>query len=152
MSRLTPYFSSNRAVREYTEKFYLPAAQYYHSRIKNNCALSKQIVNWQHNLEKNWNGLRFGELKIETDKNLNLFEVQVYFNNLNREAVKVELYSTTMAKEMECHRSIPNVANGYVYRAEIPTTNPPANFTPRIVPYFYEVTIPLESTRILWQK
>ncbi len=29
MATLTPYFSANRTVREYTEKFYVPAAKAY---------------------------------------------------------------------------------------------------------------------------
>ena len=47
MARLTPHFSSNRAVREYTEKFYLPAAEGYRKRAENNGALAKQIVDWK---------------------------------------------------------------------------------------------------------
>ena len=45
----------------------------------------------------------FGELKIETDKDQHLFEIQVYLNNLDRQAIKVELYSAAMTKEMEYH-------------------------------------------------
>jgi len=35
MSRLTPRFSANRAVREYTERYYLPAAAAYRVRAAN---------------------------------------------------------------------------------------------------------------------
>ena len=41
MARLTPRFSANRAVREYTEQHYLPAAAAYHERAANKGA------NWQ---------------------------------------------------------------------------------------------------------
>lgn len=36
MSRLTPYYSTNRMVREYTEKYYIPAADEYLARAANN--------------------------------------------------------------------------------------------------------------------
>jgi hypothetical protein len=35
MARLTPRFSANRTVREYTEQHYLPAATAYHLRSAN---------------------------------------------------------------------------------------------------------------------
>ena len=66
MARLTPHFSSNRAVREYTEKFYLPLAEGYRKRAENNGALAKQIVDWKLSLKENWGKLGFGELKIES--------------------------------------------------------------------------------------
>ena len=48
MARLTPRFSANRAVREYTEQYYLPAAAAYRLRIANKGAIGRQIVDWQH--------------------------------------------------------------------------------------------------------
>ena len=33
MARLTPHFSANRTVREYTEQYYLPAAAAYRERV-----------------------------------------------------------------------------------------------------------------------
>ena len=67
MARLTPRFSANRTVREYTEQHYLPAATAYHLRIANKGAIGRQIVDWQHSLEQKWATLHFGELKVATD-------------------------------------------------------------------------------------
>ncbi|HEY5259456.1 MAG TPA: alpha-glucan family phosphorylase, partial [Rhabdochlamydiaceae bacterium] len=83
MARLTPRFSSNRAVREYTEKFYLPGAESYAKRAENNGALAKKIAEWELSLEQNWNKLGFGEVKIADRNGQHLFEVQVYLNNLD---------------------------------------------------------------------
>jgi glycogen phosphorylase len=152
MARLTPRFSSNRAVREYTEKFYLPAAESYARRSENNGALAKKIIDWQLSLEQNWGKLGFGELKIETDKDQHLFEVQVYLNKLDRQAIKLELYSLDMTKEMEYQGHIPNTSNGHIYRAEVPAACAASSFTPRITPYYPGVAIPHESAEILWQR
>src|SRR6202040_1265421 len=51
MAQLTPRFSANRAVREYTEQHYLPAAAAYRERSAEKGALGAQIVNWRHTLE-----------------------------------------------------------------------------------------------------
>jgi starch phosphorylase len=148
MARLTPHFSSNRTVREYTEKFYLLAATSYRKRAENNSALARQIVNWQASIEHNWSELRFGELKIEND----IFETEVYLNNLDCNSIKVELYSAGMTKEMEYKEQIPNTQNGHIYCVRVPGEHPASNFTPRITPYFPSISIPLESAKILWQR
>jgi starch phosphorylase len=50
MGRLTPLFSTNRTVREYTEQHYLPAAVAYRTRAAEHGAMGRQIVQWQHAL------------------------------------------------------------------------------------------------------
>ena len=66
MARLTPRFSAHRAVREYTEQRYLPAATAYQERAANKGAFGRQMADWQHSLEQKWATLHFGELKVET--------------------------------------------------------------------------------------
>ena len=66
MARLTPRFSANRAVREYTEQHYLPAAAAYRERTADKGAMGRQMVDWQHSLEQKWGTLHFGEVKVET--------------------------------------------------------------------------------------
>ena len=76
MARLTPRFSADRAVREYTEQHYLPAAAAYRARAAADCALGRQMVTWRHTVEQQWAALRFGAVKVETDGNHHAFEVQ----------------------------------------------------------------------------
>ncbi len=64
MAMLTPRFSANRTVREYTDQHYLPAAVSYLSRASNKGAMGKKLVNWQHTLEQKWAAMRFGETII----------------------------------------------------------------------------------------
>ena len=85
MARLTPRFSANRTVREYTEQHYLPAAAAYRARAADKGAVGRQVVDWQHALEQKWATLRFGEVKVETDGEQHVFEVQVYLNDLDPE-------------------------------------------------------------------
>ena len=93
MARLTPRFSANRTVREYTEQHYLPAATAYHLRLANKGAIGRQIVAWHHSLEQKWATLHFGELKAATDAERHVFKVEVYLNDLDPNAVRVELYA-----------------------------------------------------------
>ncbi|MDE2367089.1 MAG: alpha-glucan family phosphorylase, partial [Betaproteobacteria bacterium] len=62
MAQLAPRFSTNRVVREYTERHYLPAAAAYHERSASKGAAGAQIADWQRALEQKWPALRFGEM------------------------------------------------------------------------------------------
>ena len=48
MARLTPQFSADRAVREYTEQHYIPAAAAYRARTAHGGADGRKLVDWQH--------------------------------------------------------------------------------------------------------
>ena len=64
MAQLTPRFSANRAVHEYTEQYYLPAATAYLKRTADKGKFGVGIVNWRNALDQKWAGLRVGEAKI----------------------------------------------------------------------------------------
>jgi starch phosphorylase len=158
MARLTPRYSANRAVREYTEQHYLPAGAAYRSRIANEGAIGRKIVDWRHSLEQKWPRLRFGEVRVETRGDQHVFEVQVFLNDLSPTAVRVELCaagvmgSAAVRQEMKCVRNVAGAAGGYVYHAAVSAARQSADYTARVTPYCEGVTIPLEEPRILWQR
>ena len=65
MARLTPVFSTNRAVRQYTEEHYLSAASAFRERAANRGALGADLLSWQAELAKHWSTLRFGSATVE---------------------------------------------------------------------------------------
>jgi starch phosphorylase len=158
MARLTPRFSANRTVREYTEQHYLPAAAAYRERAANSGAIGRQMVDWQHSLEQRWTTVHFGEVKVETRGGQHEFEVQVCLDDLDPDAVRVELYADGIVdgaperREMQRVRQ-PTGASGYaVYAAAVPAARPAADYTARLIPHRDGVSIPLEEARILWQR
>jgi len=158
MARLTPRFSANRTVREYTEKYYLPASAAYQERAADKGTLGAQIVNWQHTLEQKWAGLRFGEVKIESTGQKHSFEVQVFLNEIAPDMVRVELYADGMngsapaRQEMKRVRQLAGTPGGFVYIAAVSAARPPADYTARVIPHCNGVAIPLEDARILWRR
>ena len=155
MARLTPLFSAHRAVREYTEQRYLPAATAYRERAANKGAIGKQIVDWRHSLEQKWSALHFGEVKIETRGEQHVFEIEVSLNDLDPQAVRVELYadgvmgSAPVRQEM---KRIRGASGTYVYSAAVSAGRPPADYTARVIPHYDGVAVPLEVGPILWQR
>jgi starch phosphorylase len=158
MARLTPRFSANRTVREYTEQRYIPAAAAYRGRAAGNGAVGSQVVNWQHTLEQKWAGLHFGEVKVETRGEQHLFELQVLLNDLDPKAVRVELCaeavmgSAPVRQEMKHAGQPAGASDGYVYSAAVSAARPPTDYTARVIPHCDGVAIPLEEARILWQR
>jgi glycogen phosphorylase len=158
MAKLTPRFSASRAVCEYTEQHYLPAAAAYRARIPNKGAIGRQIVDWRHNLEQQWGALRFGEVKVATKNQEHVFEVQVYLNQLDPKAVRVELYAdginggSPLRQEMKLIRALEGVAGGCVFSANVSAARSPTDYTPRLIPNCEGVAVPQEAAHILWQR
>ena len=158
MARLTPRFSANRSVREYTEKYYLPALAAYQERAANRGAFGAQLAAWQRTLERKWAGLRFGQVKIETAGQQHAFEVQVFLEEIEPEAVRLELYAdgsnhhSAVRQEMRRKRQLAGSVNAYVYSGSVPATRPAADYTPRALPQDPRVAVPLEARQILWQR
>jgi starch phosphorylase len=157
MAQLTPRFSANRTVREYTEQHYFPAASAYRERAAGKGVMGVQIVNWQRAMEQHWPNLRFGEMKVASDGENHVFEVQVYLSGLDPNTVRVELYADgvnggePVRQEMKRVRQLVG-ANGTLYSTQVPTTRPAMDYTARVIPHCVGVALPLEDARILWQR
>jgi starch phosphorylase len=159
MARLTPQYSASRAVGQYTEEHYLPAATAYRERAANKGAVGGQMVDWRNTVDRKWNSLRFGDLRVKTDADQHAFEVEVFLNDLDANAVRVELYadgvngSDAVRVEMTCTRPPADTSHGsWVYRATVPATRPATDYTARAIPQHSGVEVPLESAHILWQR
>jgi len=158
MARLTPRFSADRAVREYTEQHYLPAATAFHSRIANKGAIGRQVVDWQQALDRKWGSLRFGELRVETHADHHVFEIETFLNDFDPYDVRVELYADginggdPIRQEMKCAGPLPDASRRCIYHATVPTTRPAGDYTTRVIPQRSGVAVPLECQRILWQR
>jgi starch phosphorylase len=158
MARLTPRFSANRTVREYTEQHYLPAAAAYRKRAANKAAVGRGMVDWRHTLEQKWAGLHFGEVRVETRGEQHVFDVQVHLADLDPNAVRVELYangvmgSAPPRQEMKRVRQLAGAPGTYVFSASVSAARPPADYTARLIPQCDGVAVPLEDARIIWQR
>lgn len=158
MALLTPRFSADRTVRDYTEKHYIPAAEAYLERAAQKGKKGKQISSLLQVLKQHWEGMHFGELNITTTEKHHDFEVRVYFAAINPNTVQVELYADGMNGEapilhkMVQTKKAEGTDNGHIYKASVAATRPPSDYTPRIVPSFPGISVPLETNLILWQR
>jgi starch phosphorylase len=91
MAMLTPRFSGNRADREYTENYYMSAADNFKRRSTEKGAAGKKIAHVHHELQQEWSHIQFGEVLSENVENGHVFHVQVKLNGLRPENILVEL-------------------------------------------------------------
>jgi starch phosphorylase len=153
---LTARFSANRSVRQYTEEYYVPAAAAYKRRSENNGTLGIQMLNWQRALADGWGKIAFEEVHIETCNGQHHFKVQIDLGGVNPDAVCVELYADILdgnpfRQAMTHTDKLLKSERTTIYTAEVPATRPASDFTPRIIPKFPGVAVPLEMNLILWQ-
>jgi starch phosphorylase len=158
MARLTPRFSTNRTVREYTEQHYLPTAATYRARLAKNGAAARHLLDWQHTLAQKWIGVHFGDVKVQTKEAQHIFEAAVYLNDIDPNIVRVELYadeingSGLIRQEMTRVQALAGEPPGEIYRASVPAIRPATDYTARIIPHRSGLAVPLEVDLILWQQ
>ena len=159
MARLTPRFSANRTVREYTEKHYLPAAAAYRQRAADNGAAASRWSIGGTPWTRNGPGCVSSEVKVETRGDQHAFEVQVHLDDLDPKAVRAELCADGVAGSAA--RAAGDAAHrptgrriGRLHLHALPCLRPARLRTIRreSYPHCDGVAVPLEERGILWQR
>jgi len=158
MARLTPAFSTNRVIHEYTENHYLPAAAAVRQRTEKQGSLGSELLRWQGELRQHWSSIRFGVTALNQQEKEFCFQVQVLLGDLDPGAVRVELYTegqdggAPVRHAMERGERLVGSLNGFLYAAHIPSTRPAADYTPRVIPAHPQAFVPLEAPFICWDE
>jgi starch phosphorylase len=115
-------------------------------------------VRWRSSVAEHWSKIHFGQIHTETVGDIHNFRVQVYLNEIEPDAVLVELYASPRNGDsperhpMKRGDSLVGSVNAFNYSAEVPSNRPVNEYTPRIVPRFDDLHVPLEANQILWQR
>ena len=157
MAELTPQFSTNRTLIEYTENYYIPAAEAYKNRTATKGEAGSQIINRKQTLRENWESIQIGNVQIDQTENGHHFQVQVFMKAGVKENVLVELYANGIndAKperiKMEPDADKSNNAEEHFYQASVETGRNANDYRVRIIPDYEGVSVPLEDNLIHWQ-
>jgi starch phosphorylase len=157
MARLTGQYSANRSVREYTERFYLPAAETFAKRTEDHGNLAAQIRKSQTELRTHWSEIHFHEMETCQDGSEYLIRVRIYLGTICQEHVRVELFADNpdempFVTEMTRAGELVGVQGGFIFEAKAPATRPASDYTVRIVAALDTLAVPLEEAVILWQR
>lgn len=157
MAVLTPEFSANRTVRQYTEEQYIPAATAYARRACGDSELTASFLAWQEEIAAKWNEVHFGAVDVSRRDGDLIFCVQVYPGALDPDSIRVELYADSqnggppLKQEMQQTSGPESNSEPHLYVARIQTTRPATDFTARVLPH-HALALPAENRRILWQR
>jgi starch phosphorylase len=158
MARLTPEFSATRAIREYTESHYLPAASGYRDRAANDGAIGSSLLQWKQDLDRHWSTVGFVSVRIDTHDGQHFFQADVAPGSLTPDHLKVELYADSAhgrcaaVEEMTTSGPSSDTPGAFTYLAQVSATRPASDYTARIVPYHPNALVPLEARQIIWQR
>ncbi len=158
MAELTPQFSSNRMLREYVEKLYLPSLSAFQDRIDNNAAKSISLTQKKKTIKENFSKIQFGEVDYSSKEGQYFYKVPVFFNDINPDEIAVQLYADPLnGQEHEVYNmkrgeQINTAKNGYMFKIELLAKRKISDYTPRIVPLFNSEVKPIEANQILWKK
>jgi len=157
MAHLTPQFSTNRMVREYVERLYIPAAGLQQQRTAEQSRLARELQQWEQSLRRHWPGIHMGSIEMRETPTGCECTAPVYLGDITPEHIRVQLYAeptqgeTAVCEVMRQGEAIPGALNGYVYRGIVSADRAARDFTPRVVPYHPQARIPNELALITWQ-
>lgn len=155
MATLTPQFSSERMVRQYVEEFYAPAAAAYRARIIDHCRVGSDVQAWREMIANHWSEVSFGALHVEPAATGHDFRVLVSLGTIESDAVRVQLYAAAaseggVTERIPMERGDEVIRGTFSYHAHVDGPRRPEVYTPRIVPYHPDASIPLEAEQICW--
>jgi glycogen phosphorylase len=174
MASLTPQFSTNRMMRDYLERYYLPAAAAYRGRTTipvrgaQGPSLAAEIEAWRTMLDIHWGEIAVTDYSVETGAgsgshgDQHSVRAEVMLGEIPPGAVLVELYAEPLEGGVpELHVLMTDPASlkegahppgSYGFRAVFPATRPAGDYTLRVVPWHRSARVPLEASHILWHR
>jgi starch phosphorylase len=155
MARLTAQYSTNRMLREYVERYYLPLAQ---AGLARTPAKAAQLEHSYRHMAQHWPQLHFGNVSTATEQGRLRFSVQVYLGELDAANVRVEAYAEGRGGEpplrLTLQRGAPlaGSANAFTFDGSLASDRPAGDFTPRAIPADGDLLVPLEADFVTWYR
>ncbi|GAB4452348.1 MAG: glycosyltransferase family 1 protein [Armatimonadaceae bacterium] len=168
MKKLAPFFNTSRMVREYTEKFYIPAARRENELSANDFAVAKELVRWKAKMRQNWSGVQVLSVEAAADKlaagqeagvravvqlglaiTPNDVSVQLFAGpvDANRNLIDYHTFPMTLQGPAEKAK-----AGTFIYTGTLPSERSgQQGYTVRVLPYHPDAVIPQELPLIAWE-
>ncbi len=164
MTSLCPVFNTNRMVREYFEKYYMPAAKCFHTLKENNIEKAKELANWKSFIKNNWDKIRILNIKASPPKQVTVgskLDVQatIFLGTLKPDDIQAQIYFGIVNSKMQIEDAIPipmecckSESDGkHTFIGSISCTKSGLHgYSLRILPKHNFLNNPLETGLILW--
>lgn len=157
MSRLAPRFSSNRMLRDYVRKIYIPATLRLLERTADRNRLAIELNEWNEMLDRHWQEIHTGNIALREDHKYWHCAIEIFTGNIPVDYLKVELFADParghgqLKHELVLHGRIDGKEPCYLYRGMLAATRPINHLSLRIIPFHPSAIIPLEDNHIFWK-
>jgi starch phosphorylase len=157
-------FTTNRMVREYAERFYLPSVEQYARLAADNLTRARDLAAWKAHLQQHWGDLRIERVQANGATDLVVGQqlevtADVYLNDLRPTDVAVEIYWGPLDARDEIVRgaALPMLVarsrgeGRYVFAGAVPCeTSGRYGFALRILPNHPDQASAFETGLIKW--
>ncbi|MDW7681356.1 MAG: alpha-glucan family phosphorylase, partial [bacterium] len=97
MTEICPVFNTNRMIREYTDRAYMPVRNQYQAMFDNNQSKAKELSHWKKQVAKFWPKIAFQSVEHNGKKNYKVgneiqVTAQLLLDGLSPADVRVEIY------------------------------------------------------------
>jgi starch phosphorylase len=96
---VTPVFNTQRMVKEYTERLYIPAARSYEDFSRDGCGAATQLSQWKTQMRKDWPQVQIFDVQIGNKDRQNIsvgeslqISARVHLGAVDPKNVRVEAY------------------------------------------------------------
>jgi len=161
---LAPYFSTYRMVREYAERFYMPAASDFKRLGADGLAPAKEALSWRSRVTAAWPNVRVEHVTDNAGRSTTLgrkvaVRAVVALGNLTPEDVAVEAMVGRIGPNRELIDSVPseltcsgNVDGKFVFEGSIEVRRAGhQGYTVRVTPRHVNVMVPNELPLVAWE-
>src|SRR6266852_2546962 len=147
---VTPVFNTQRMVKEYTERLYIPAAKSYEDFSRNGCGAATQLSQWKAQMRKDWPQVQISDVQVANKDRQNILvgesleiSARVHLGAVDPKHVRVEAYHGE-ADNGDIRNPTATVLNqssqadgngNYIYQGAVPASESGTyGFSVRVVP------------------
>ena len=96
---VTPVFNTQRMVKEYTERLYIPAAKSHETFSRDSCGPATELSKWKTQIRKDWPQVRISDVQVGNIDRQNILvgeslqiRARIHLGALDPKHVRVETY------------------------------------------------------------
>src|SRR5213594_3563460 len=163
---VTPVFNTQRMVKEYTERLYIPAAKSHETFSRDSCGPAAELSKWKTQIRKDWPQVRISDVQVGNIDRQNILvgesleiSARVHLGAVDPQHVRVEAYHGEIDNG-DIRNPTATVLNqssqadgdgNYIYQGSVPASESGTyGFSVRVVPTHPHLMQEHELRLITW--
>lgn len=165
MANLCPVYNTNRMVQEYTDRFYMPAVNYFKYQSDDNCRVARSLADWKSDLAKKWPQVSIQHVGVEPNEQLRVgneikVTAKIHLGDVSSKDVLVEVFFGNLDTKgniiapdaVEMKHAVPGNNKTHIFSTDAVklTNSGRIGYTLRVLPWRNDLENPLDLGLIKW--